>query len=108
MSEFEIAPQGDALTYQGLTYWLDLASDPQTSIGWVVEPPDRSGDVCTVAEVAAIPGAYAWVISRTEAALKEAAVRAQERGWSREPVARLMVELEEARRAGPHPGPVGQ
>ena len=98
-STFEIIDRGtdrETLDYNGLHYWLDLTSDPQNSIGWVVMDQHGVRDLCTVAEAASVPGAREYVIERTREAAKRALVRALENGWPKEPIAALNADLAEA------------
>ena len=95
-SIFEITDRGtdrEALTYHGLRYWLDTTSDPQNSIGWLVEDENGSQEMCSVNEPAAVPGARDYVIERTRDGLTRAEAVAKENGWANEPVATLRLEL---------------
>lgn len=96
---YEITERGtdrETLAFNGLRYWLDLTSDPQNSIGWVVEDERHAVDLCEVAEAAAVPGAREYVIERTRAGIKRAIDRASEFGYDTDAVQSLRDELEEA------------
>jgi hypothetical protein len=98
---FEIIGQGtdsETLEFGALQYWLDISSDPRNSIGWMVKDGNAHGaqDTCSVAEVAAVPGAREYVLARTRDGIERAIDRANRDGYDAEAVQALKDELDEA------------